>query len=83
MKWIFLKKNEQCSIALQKADGTKMDFSYIDMMKELYVERKIEEPEFVGNFTDGEQESIKVLVDEINSHTQVFFEQAEKETTEV
>ena len=81
MKWIFLKENDQCSIFLQKTDGTKMDFSYIDMMKELYVERKIGEAEFVGEFTDGEKDSVKVLIDEINNHTRDFFEQEEKEAT--
>lgn len=77
MKWIFSKENDQCNIILQKTDGTQMDFSYIDMIKELYVERKIDEPEFEGDFTEGEQESVKVLVNEINSHTCDFYEQEE------
>ena len=75
MKWIFSKEDEQCSIILQKTDGTKIDFSYIDMIKELYEERKIEAADFEGDFTDGEQESVKTLIDEINNHTQDFFEQ--------
>lgn len=75
MKWIFSKEDEQCSIILQKTDGTKIDFSYIDMIKELYEERKIEVADFEGDFTDGEQESVKTLIDEINKHTQDFFEQ--------
>lgn len=73
MKWIFLKENEQCSIILQKTDGTKMDFSYTDMIKELYDEKKIEEAEFEGDFSEEEKESVKVLIDEINNHTRDFF----------
>lgn len=82
MKWIFSKEDEQCSIILQKTDGTKIDFSYIDMIKELYEERKIEVADFEGDFTDGEQESVKTLIDEINKHTQDFFEQNNSEISE-
>ena len=82
MKWIFSKENDQCSIILQKTDGNQMDFSYIDMIKELYVERKIEEPEFEGDFTNEEQESVKELIGEINRHTRDFFEQGEGESIE-
>jgi len=82
MKWIFTKENDQCNIILQKADGSKIDFSYIDMIKELYEEQKIEEAEFEGDFTDEEQESVKLLINEINSHTREFFEQEEEECIE-
>ena len=75
MKWIFSKENDQCNIIIQKTDGTKIDFSYIDMIKELYEERKIEDAEFKGNFTKEEQESVIELVNEINNHTCNFFEQ--------
>lgn len=80
MKWIFSKENEQCKIILQKTDGTKMDFSYINMIKELYEEKKIEEAEFEGDFSEGEKESVKALTDEINNHTRDFFGQ-ENETS--
>lgn len=82
MKWIFSKENEKCSVILQKTDGINIDFSYIDMIKELYKERKIEEPNFEGEFADGEQESVKTLIDEINRHTQDFFEQGNSENGE-
>lgn len=78
MKWIFSKENEQCKIILQKTDGTKMEFSYIDMIKELYEEKEIEEAEFEGDFSEGEIESVKALIDEINNHTREFFEPKEK-----
>ena len=80
MKWIFSKENEQCKIILQKTDGTKMDFSYINMIKELYEEKKIDEAEFEGDFSEGEKESVKALIDEINNHTRDFFGQ-ENETS--
>lgn len=83
MKWIFSKENEQCKIILQKTDGTKMDFSYINMIKELYEEKKIDEAEFEGDFSEGEKESVKALIDEINNHTREFFEPKEEKMAEV
>lgn len=82
MKWIFTKENDQCSIVLEKADGSKIDFSYIDMIKELYEEQKIEKAEFEGDFTEEEKGSVNLLIDEINSHTREFFDQEEKECIE-
>ena len=52
-----------------------MDFSYINMIKELYEEKKIGEAEFEGDFSEGEKESVKTLIDEINNHTRDFFGQ--------
>lgn len=75
MKWIFSKENEQCKVIIQKTDGTETDFSYVDMIKELYEEKRIEEAEFEGVFTEGEKESVKALIDEINRHTLDFFVQ--------
>ncbi len=65
-----------CDVLIEQVtDETKINFSYIDMIKELYEERKIEAANFESDFTDGEQESVKALIDEINKHTQDFFEQ--------
>ena len=62
MKWIFSKENEQCKIILQKTDGTKTEFSYINMIKELYEEKKIDEAEFEGDFSEGEKEFTAIAV---------------------
>ena len=79
MKWIFLKENEEYKIMLQKTDGTKIDFSYVDMIKALYEEKKMELAEFEGDFLEGEQESVNALVNEINKITENFFEMIENE----
>ena len=83
MKWIFSKENEQCRIILQKTDGTETNFSYIDMIKEIYEQKKIEEAEFKGEFSEGEKKSVKALIDEINRHTKEFFEKDSTESNEI
>lgn len=45
------------------------------MIKELYEEKKIDEAEFEGDFSEGERESVRALIAEINNHTCDFFGQ--------
>lgn len=72
MKWIFAKENEECNVRLQKADGSNIDFSYIEMIKELYEEKKFDLAEFEGDFSEAEKESVNLLIEEINRHAQDF-----------
>lgn len=75
MKWIFMKENEECKIRLRETDGTEVDFSYVEMIKVLYEEKKIEVAEFQGDFSEKERESVNLLIDEINKHAEAFFKQ--------
>ena len=72
MRWIFAKENEECNVKLQKTDGTNIDFSYIEMIKELYEEKRIDLAEFKGDFSESEKESVNLLIEEINRHAQDF-----------
>ena len=72
MRWIFAKENEECNVRLQKTDGMNIDFSYIEMIKELYEEKRIDLAEFKGDFSESEKESVNVLIEEINRHAQDF-----------
>lgn len=72
MKWILKKQDENCSIKVYENEE-KIDFSYIEMIKQLYLKQKIEEPEYEGEFSDDEKESIQELIKEINIHVDNFF----------
>ena len=72
MKWILKKQDEDCSIKVYDNEE-KIDFSYIEMIKQLYLKQKIEEPEYEGEFSDDEKESIQELIKEINIHVDNFF----------
>lgn len=76
MKWIFLKKNEECYIKINE-NGEKKDFSYIEMIKRLYEKEKLEEPEYEGDFSEGEIESVNQLIKDINILVDEFWDKKE------
>lgn len=47
-------------------NGSEKQFSYIEMIKALLVDKKMEESVLTGDFTDAEKESIQSMVKHIN-----------------
>lgn len=82
MKWIFRKENDECMVRLKGSQGEESDFSYINMMKVIYQERELQEPEFDDGFSDEEKESILNLVKDINNSIKSFFARQGEETSE-
>lgn len=78
MKWILRKENDECLIKVKKQEGgEEKDFSYIDMIKDLYENKRIEPAEYDGDFSEKEKESLDELIKDINIHIQTFFESDE------
>jgi hypothetical protein len=66
MKLVF-KKDENCQIKVfQIANGHEHEFSYVNMIKALIEERKMDVPEISDGFTDAEIKSINSMVTFIN-----------------
>lgn len=76
MKWIFRKDNEECIVKVKSDEGQEYDFSYIEMIKELYENKKLEDVEFEGEFSENEKKSVDELVSAINEHVINFFEKS-------
>lgn len=74
MRWILRKENDECLIKVKKTDEEETDFSYIEMIKELYENKKLEPVEYEGEFSETEKESVNALINDINLHVQTFFE---------
>ena len=72
MKWKLKKENDEYSIKVKINDEEKS--SYIEMIKELYENKKLEDAEYDGDFSETEKESVDSLVNDINEHVQNFFE---------
>lgn len=74
-------KNDKNKIRVVEVDaaGIEKDFSYVNMMKFIIRERKIEIPEMEGNFSDAEKRSIKSMVYNINA---VFDKEENIESTD-
>lgn len=81
MKWILKKENDECSIKAKSDDG-EIPFSYIEMIKELYENKKLEAVEYDGDFSETEKESVDFLVNDINEHVRNFFENNEENLSE-
>ena len=66
MKLLF-KKNEDSQITVyQKLEDSYQEFSYVEMIKTLIETRKLEDPDFEGDFSESEKNSIKSMVTFIN-----------------
>ena len=79
MKLIFKKDEESQISVVQDIDGTKQEFSYVDMIKALIESKKMEEPEILEGFTDAEVTSIKRMVEFINKEIEEKKEDAPTE----
>jgi hypothetical protein len=78
MKWILRKESDECLIKVKRQnDKEETAFSYIDMIKELYENKRIESAEYDGDFSEKEKESVDALINDINIHIQTFFESDE------
>ena len=61
------QKNEASEVSVSlDIDAEVQDFDYIVMMKELIKSRKMENPEILGDFSEGEADSIKSMVKYLN-----------------
>ena len=68
MKLIFKKaEDEKATITVnQLLNGEEKEFSYVDMIKALMDETRLEEPQVGDNFSDEEKKSIRDMVGYIN-----------------
>ena len=73
MKLVFTK-NEALEISVHKlSDSNKTEFNYVDMIKELIKNEKLDTPELIGEFTEAEKESINSMVKHINTEVANFY----------
>ena len=64
MKLIFKKEDDTISIQLIKGTTT-VDFSYVDMIKELLTDNTIEDSIFEGNITQEETDRINEMLKKV------------------
>ncbi len=65
MKLKFVKESETIDVFLLNSDGTTDGFSYVEMVNRLYLDKIAESPDFEGEFSDSDRESISSLFSEI------------------
>lgn len=62
----FTKNETIVNVEFIDKDDSTSEFSYIEMVKRLYEDKKAEDPEFAGEFTDEEKSSVVSLISDIN-----------------
>ncbi|MEQ8428476.1 MAG: hypothetical protein RLT87_06250 [Gammaproteobacteria bacterium] len=79
MKLVFTK-NDQHEISVTRKHGEETtEFKYIDMIKGLIDVKKLDEPEFVGEFTDAEKGSVLSMIKHINNEVDEFYSEEDVE----
>ena len=78
MKLVFCK-NEQQEISVFSQDGDNtVEFNYIDMVKNLIIVKRLQEPEFNGDFSQQEKESVLSMINHINDEVTDFYSEDEE-----
>jgi len=80
MKIKFVKDSESIDVFLLNSDGSTDDFSYVEMVNRLYQDKNMETPDFEGEFSVPERESISSLFSGISR--KCFGEDETNEETE-
>ena len=64
---LYFSKDEQNEIVVKMSTLTiQEDFSYIQMIKNLLVQNKFKETDFLGDFSDDEKNRIQAMLKNIN-----------------
>ncbi|MEL4401326.1 hypothetical protein AAEJ42_13700 [Shewanella algae] len=78
MKLVF-SKNEKHEISVVSKDGdSETEFNYISMIKKLIDTKQLEDPEFDGDFSDSEKESVRSMINHINQEAADFYSDEEE-----
>lgn len=73
MRLIF-RKNKESEISVHKKSGDReIEFSYIDMIKEITKARKLDDADLEGDFSEAEKGSISSMVTHINDEVAAFY----------
>lgn len=67
-------KNEELEVSVtQKTGEEHKTLNYIGMIKSLIENKRLDDPELIGDFTDSERESISSMIAHINKEVSDFY----------
>lgn len=82
MKLKFTRKDNNSGVSILIEGSEELEFNYIEMVKQIYIDGKIEPAIIEGDFSDGEKKSINDLISELSEGVESLFTENEKEQTE-
>lgn len=84
MKLKFFKDEIKNRVSILTKEETELEFDYVEMIKQIYTDKSIDQPEVSDEFSEEEQESIQSLITDISDSIQSLFgteTEAEPDTT--
>lgn len=84
MKLKFYKDEIKNRVSILTKEKTELEFDYVEMIKQIYTDKSIDQPEVSDEFSEEEQESIQSLITDISDSIQSLFgteTEAEPDTT--
>lgn len=84
MKLKFYKDEIKNRVSILTKEETELEFDYVEMIKQIYTDKSIDQPEVSDEFSEEEQESIQSLITDISDSIQSLFgteTEAETDTT--
>lgn len=78
MKLVFSKNDKHEISVVSKVGDHTDEFNYIEMIKQLIEVKQLEEPEFEGDFSDSEKQSVLSMINHINQDVTEFYSEDEE-----
>ncbi|MGO3751721.1 MAG: hypothetical protein ACTJGH_03020 [Peptoniphilaceae bacterium] len=79
MKLKFNREDDKDTVSILTDEDEELEFSYIEMIKQIYQGRKIDSAIIGENFSEEEQQSINDLISEISEGVKSLFLETEME----
>lgn len=77
MKLKFYKEEGNNHVKIVTQDGDELEFDYIEMIRYIFNDKKIEEADISNQYSEEEADSIKGLIYEISERVETLFSDAE------
>lgn len=73
MKLKFYKEEDNDYVKIITQDGNELEFDYIEMIRHIFNDKKIEEADIDGQYSEEEANSIKTLISDISETVEALF----------
>ena len=73
MKLKFYKEKNNDYVKIITQDGNELEFDYIEMIRHIFNDKKIEEADIDDQYSEEEANSIKTLISDISETVKALF----------
>lgn len=73
MKLKFYKEEDNDYVKIITQDGNELEFDYIEMIRHIFNDKKIEEADIADQYSEEEVNSIKTLISDVSGTVEELF----------